>query len=393
MLELKDKVKCTGCGACKNICPTKCIKMQLDREGFLYPEVNKEKCINCDLCNQICHMNQTNNRNSKYKYKFYGCYNKSLEIVKDSSSGGFFWIIAQKIIELNGVVYGVELKENFNVLHSRAETIEDCRKFRKSKYLESNTGLTYQMVKEDLNRDKYVLYTGTPCQIAGLYSYLKKDYNKLITCDVVCHGVPSKVIFDKYISELNKKENDTAQSITWRDKRYGWYPNMVSIQFKSGKEVITTSSENPYQRGFLNNLYLRPSCYKCRYAKLPRVGDISLADFWDYEGSLKQGNKNHGLSIVIISSNIGQKFFELCKGSFIAEISEESYVKSKSRHTYASPLYNRYRELFFLDLDKRSFNELSKQYIYPSYINRVINRLRYLIINRIESGRKNAKIN
>lgn len=371
MIKIIEKAKCCGCGACVNVCPKQCIEMQLDNEGFLYPVVDENQCVECNLCDKVCPLDNSFSRNEGYKCAYYGAFNRCKEIIKDSSSGGIFWLITEHVINNNGVVYGVELKEDFNVVHSRADTLKECIKYRKSKYLQSNTEMVYRLVQADLELNRLVLFSGTPCQIAGLYSYLNKNYDKLITCDVVCHGVPSKTVFDKYIAEINAKFKDKAVSICWRDKRYGWGPNRVSIQFASGNEVITTSQENPYQKGFLDNLYLRPSCYECPYAKLPRVGDISLADFWGYEGRLNECNINEGLSLVIISSEKGQKIFNKIKDLCIIERVTEDYVRQRSRHAYIQPIYNNKRGKFYKEFYKKSFESLSKKYIYPSLLNRV----------------------
>lgn len=379
MIKITDKAKCCGCGACKNVCPKQCIEMIPDEEGFIYPTVEESQCIDCGLCDKICHLKNKFTKNDDYRCSYYGAYNKSKEIMKDSSSGGIFWLLVKSVIEKSGVVYGVESKDNFYIAHGRAETLDNCVRFRKSKYLQSNTEMIYGQVKIDLDNNRIVLFSGTPCQIAALYAYLRKDYNNLLTCDIVCHGVPSKSVFDKYIAELDAEMQDKAVSICWRDKRNGWGPNSVSIQFESGKELVTTSIENPYQKGFLSNVYLRPSCYECPYAKLPRIGDISLADFWGYEGSLKGNNDNEGLSIVIISSDKGQKVFDEIKDSCLIEEVTENFVKQKSRHVYIHPKYNRNRDPFFSNFKKMSFQKLSKKYIYPSMARKTYNKLKKLI--------------
>jgi len=380
MIEIMNKGKCSGCGACRNVCPVNCIRMELDQEGFLYPVVDKEKCTKCGLCNKVCHLENRFSRNDNEECLFFCAYNNEIEITRDSSSGGIFWLLVEDtIIEKSGVVYGVVLKNNFYVTHERAETLEKCKDFRKSKYLESDTGLVYQNVKRDLDNKKFVLFSGTPCQIAGLYSFLQKDYDTLLTCEVVCHGVPSKVVFDKYIKELNEENNDLAVSINWRDKRIGWYPNMVSIQFGSANEIVSSSAQNPYQKGFLKNLYLRPSCYECPYARLPRISDISLADFWGYEGLLKELNQNNGLSIVILSSEKGKTAFRRIKDKCKTEVVEKDYVMLKSRHSHSKPIYNKYREAFFKELNKTSFKKLAKKYIFLSIFKRVLGRVKMII--------------
>ena len=382
MINIIKKSNCSGCGVCVSVCPKQAISMQLDEEGFLYPKINKDLCIDCSLCNKFCPKENKFEKNKNYSCEFFAAYNKNKQIAIDSSSGGIFWSFVEYIIKNNGVVYGVELGKNFNVFHSRATTLNDALKFRKSKYLESNTNNIYKKVKEDLKNDRLVLFSGTPCQIAGLYCFLGKEYEKLYTCDVVCHGVPSKKVFNKYIAELNSKENSNAISMCWRDKENaGWGPNHVSINFENGKKLTSTSLDNPYQKGFLLNFYLRPSCYVCNWAKLPRVGDISLADFWGYTGELLEQNKNSGISVIVVSSRKGKDLFEKCNNSFIYHSVSKEYVISKSRHVYKHPKFRFARKYFFKDLEKYSFDFISKKYLYSNQKN--FKNLIFKIIDKI----------
>lgn len=390
MIVISDKKNCCGCSACAQVCPTNAIQMKLDMEGFLYPVIDSSKCINCSKCNKVCPMPNAGSRNAAYKREFYGAYNKNKEILKSSSSGGIFWALATHMLSMGGVVYGAALGENFQVTHQRASTLEECALFRKSKYLASSIANTYKQAQADLAAGKYVLFSGTPCQIAGLYSYLGKDFPKLYTCDVVCHGVPSKTVFDRYIENLNQQEGARAVSMCWRDKEQGWGPNHVTILFDNGKKISTTSLQNPYQKGFLNNIYLRPSCYSCHWAKLPRVGDISLADFWGYQGNLTQNNVNGGLSIVILSSAKGKYLFEQIKNQLVYEPTTEIYVKSKSRHVYKHPAKTILRKLFFMEYPHKSFDYLNQKYINRKPLMQLIQRI-FRVFYELEEKIKDAK--
>ena len=368
MIEVLEKDKCCGCQACVNVCPKECITMKYDEEGYIYPIIDTEKCIKCDLCKKVCHLINKNAIKKSFieNNKFYAAYNKDYKIMENSSSGGIFWLLAKSIINVNGIVYGAEQTSIFSVKHKRAETLDECVPFRGSKYLQSNINKSYKMVKEDLLNNKKVLFSGTPCQVAGLYSYLGKEYENLYTCDVVCHGVPSMRVFKKYIKELEESKKKKVTNIIWRDKSQGWGPIRICIYFDDGEKLIQTSQDNMFQLGFLDNVYLRPSCYKCKYAKLPRISDISLADFWGYEGELKNANNNRVLSIVILCSEKGIEIFNsICKNINYHEVCEE-YVKSKSRHVYTHPLENYDRENFFKDFNKCSFHELTEKYIKAS---------------------------
>lgn len=386
MIEITDKKMCCGCGACVNICPKKCITMEYDDEGYLYPKVDTDKCIKCNQCDKVCHLKSNDTISKEYinKIEFYGAYNKEIDVVKVSSSGGIFWILAKYIIANNGVVYGVEQPSTYEVLHSRAETLERCEKFRRSKYLQSNVKMTYTNVKNDLELKRQVLFTGTPCQIAGLYSFLGKIYENLYTCDVVCHGVPSIAVYKKYISEFERKHNSKVINVRWRDKVKGWGPNRVTLFLENGKEVTSISQENMFQKGFLDNVYLRPSCYECKYARFPRIGDISLADFWGYEGELSKKNSNSGLSIIILSSLKGTELFNNIKNELVYHSVSEEYVKQKSRHAYLPPVKNYDRKRFFKDFNSLTLEQLSEKYIKPhTFSQKVFRKVRRFVDSHI----------
>lgn len=389
MIKIENKIQCCGCQACVNICPKKCIKMKLDKEGFEYPVVDEEKCIHCGLCEKVCHMHgdEIYEMNEPVKQlEFYAAYNKDIETMKKSSSGGIFWLLVQKIIEKKGIVYGAIQDSLYEVKHIRADNLEKAQKMRKSKYLQSHINDTYQMVKEDLRKGKYVLFSGTPCQIAGLYSFLGENQKKLYTCDVVCHGVPSIKVFKQYIECTEKKKKVKVKDICFRDKIHGWGPNYVSLKLENGKKISNVSIENTFQLGFLQNIYLRPSCYSCRYARLPRIGDISLADFWGYNGPLQKNNKNRGLSAIIISTQKGKELFEMIKSNIEYHEVEKEFLTSKSRHVYIHPEVNSQREEFFKDFNNMDFETLTKKYgIYIGIKKKISNhipiKLRRFILN------------
>ena len=189
-----------------------------------------------------------------------------------------------------------------------------------------------------------------------------KEYSNLFNVDVVCHGVTSNRVYKMYIENIEKKKKKKVKNIKWRDKIKGWGPNRITIFLEDGEKITTTSRQNRFQTGFLNNLYLRNSCYTCQYARLPRISDISLADFWGYNGKLMQDNRNRGISAVIISTKKGQDLFNNIKGSLTYHSVEKQYLTSRSRHVYIHPEINNDREEFFKDIDKMSFNKLCKKY-------------------------------
>lgn len=205
MIKLVEKSNCCGCEVCVNVCPQKCIKMVEDEEGFRYLDIDYKKCIDCGLCEKRCPVLKEAKKDYIESLEFYAGYNKNDEILKQSSSGGIFWLLAQNIIKNNGIVYGVIQNSTYDVCFQRATNLEECTKFRGSKYLQAKVNGIYRLVKEDLDKGCKVLFSGTPCQIAGLYNYLNKKYDNLYTCDVVCHGVPSNKVYRKFIEYIEQK--------------------------------------------------------------------------------------------------------------------------------------------------------------------------------------------
>lgn len=364
-ITIEEKKKCCGCGACVNACGQDCISMEMDEEGFFYPYIDQTLCINCGLCVTKCHMiNEVQNEN-KHKIDCYAAYNKDENKMLEGSSGGIFESLCDVVCNMQGVIYGAVLDDGLVVKHQRALTMEQAKRFRKSKYLQSDIGNTFSMAKKDLEEGRMVLFSGTPCQVGGLYGYLGKQYDKLYTVDIVCHGVPSNRVFKKYLGALEKKYNSTPISICWRDKRDGWGPNKVSVKLENGQEIINKSSSNAMQFGFLNNLYLRPSCYECNYAHIPRIADITLGDFWGYDGALLTQNQNRGISMVAVSSKKGKEMFEKIRFELIIEQVDIEYCKNKSYHFDSAPIWNSDRNNFMKEFrEGKNFIELARKYLY-----------------------------
>lgn len=371
MIEIKDKKKCSGCGVCANICPTNAIKMKYDEEGFLYPAVDEKKCIHCSKCDKACHMLCGVQTRSEYKPELYAAALKNKNDLQEVSSGGVFWALVQYMLEEEGVVYGVEQTDIFDVHHARGTTLEECRAFRRSKYIESNTGFCFQEVKKDLEEGKNVLFSGTGCQIAGLHTFLGKKYAGLITCEIVCHGVPSKKAFELYINEIQNEHKSKVKEICFRDKSKGWSNNQIFIRFLNGDVIKERSSKHLFHRGYLQGLFYRPSCAECPYAKISRIADITLADYWKYEGSLKEKNHDKGISLVVCSTEKGMdilkksnKYLDLDKTTL------EAALKS-CRHLAHHPSIHKNRKKFFKALEQVGYKEAVTKYSKPSAYARV----------------------
>lgn len=297
---------CCGCAACSNICPKQAITMEGDNKGFLYPLVHKERCVDCSLCVKVCAFNRKTELQNKEQHA-YAVKNKNDTVRQNSRSGGVFTAITDQYLENNGIVYGVALDENFEAFHARATQSEERDLFRGSKYIQSKVGTAYQEVKEDLINGKSVVFSGTPCQVNALKSYLGKvNCENLLLVDIVCHGVPSVKIWRDYLKYYEKKENGKVVQVDFRNKKkFGW---------AASKETIWIN-EKSYDNDLFINLFNsgvieREACFNCPYKNLERPGDITIGDFWGIEKVIKDFNDNKGVSLVICNTSKGQKCFK-----------------------------------------------------------------------------------
>ncbi len=326
---LCSQEKCTGCSACVNSCPLDCIEMHMDEEGFLFPVIDEEKCKKCGICVNSCPVITASDLANNLEPDVYVCWNKNSEARKSSSSGGVFPLIAQSIIQKGGVVFGVMYDDRFNVHHCIATTEAECRQFYGSKYVQSNVGNVLRQVKLHLKSGKHVLFSGTPCQVAGLYSYLKKDYEKLLTCDFSCHGVPSPGVFVDYLQWQAKRYKSSISTVNFREKRGDNSFNLL-IKFSSQKKYLRNLNADEFYRGFLRNILLRKSCYQCIFASVPRRSDITLGDFHGIEKLDRKykGSESKGISLVLLNNNKGKFVFEEIEDKLIYEkrtLNEASY--------------------------------------------------------------------
>ena len=279
MIDIQEKNKCCGCHACYNKCPKNAIEMIEDEKGFKYPKINNEKCINCGLCDKVCPI--INNPKIQNEPKAYACINKDEKIRMQSTSGGIFTLLATVIINKGGVVFGASFNNDFKVIHTYTETIEELEKFRGSKYLQSDINNSYKKAKDFLDNDRFVLFTGTPCQIEGFKSFLGKEYEKLYLQDIICHGVPSPKVWDEYKKYRENKAGAKLKGMSFRSK-YGttWGKYHVNMKFENDKNYDMFHNDDVYMKAFLNHLSLRESCTDCKFKKKNRLSDITLADFW-----------------------------------------------------------------------------------------------------------------
>lgn len=359
MIEIKDKAKCSGCHSCMNICPKNCIEMKVDKEGFWYPEVDKEKCIECGLCEKRCPI--LNDMSIKNKPQAYACYNKDGEIRKESSSGGVFTLLASYIIDNGGIVYGAAFNQNFEVEHIEVTNKQDLSKLRGSKYVQSKLGDTYSKIKEHLNQNKLVYFSGTPCQIDGLLCFLNKRYDNLICQDFICHGVPSPKVWKKYLNERNKQFGNRPKNINFRNKKYGWESFDMCIEYEN-YTYNEIHRKDTFMQAFLKDLCLRPSCYDCHSKSLHRNSDITLADFWGIKEICPEMYDNKGTSLVFINGNKGKQLFdEILKDINYQEV-DINKASKYNPSSFKSVNIPEKREEYMNNIFNNRFDKYSKKY-------------------------------
>ena len=310
MPNLADKNQCTGCTACANICPKSCIEMKEDDEGFAQPVIDNSKCISCLACERVCPI--LSNRTPKdEETKAYAALSKNDETRLESSSGGIFSELAKLILQSNGIVYGAKYDDDFKVIHTGIEDIESLKELRGAKYSQSDLSTIFQTVKKQLNNGRQVLFSGTPCQIGGLKAFLKKDYDNLYCIDFVCHGVPSPLVWKKYIEYRSQvdADNQVPEYINLRNKESGWshYSYQVEFAYSKSNHYLCQNDKDLYMSLFVNNYILRRSCSNCYYKGYSRESDITLGDFWGIWDILPSMDDNKGTSVVFTHSNKGEK--------------------------------------------------------------------------------------
>ncbi len=345
MQIVEKKELCNGCRACEQICPEKCIHMVRDEEGFLYPYIMQDKCIKCGKCKKICKAVEL--RSAENLKICYAARTKNNKICMNSSSGGVFYVFASEVIKKGGVVCGAVYDENYYVYHKFAESIDDLWDMMGSKYAQSDTKNTYEKVRDFLKDGRLCLYSGTPCQIAGLTSYLGYEDEKLICLSIICHGVPSPLVWEKYL-DLQKGRYGEAKisKINCRDKYWGWRNCSLKIEFMkyTYHEVYT---EDLFMQGFIENLYLRPSCYSCRAKGEKQRADIIIGDYWGIEEYHPELDDMRGVSAVIINSQKGKCFFDDVKREFKLVLSRyEDIMKENLVVEYSVDINEKRKEFF-----------------------------------------------
>lgn len=363
MIEIKNKKNCCGCSACYSICPKNCIEMKVDEEGFLYPNVNKDLCIDCGLCEKVCPI--INKAEEKvFEQEGYLIQNKDEKIRKESTSGGAFSAIAKYVLDRKGVVFGVQYDDNLNVVHSYIENELDLRLYRNSKYVQSKIGETFKQAKIFLDEGRWVCFSGTACQIEGLKKYLRKDYNKLITVDVVCRAVPSPLLWKKYVEYQKSKYGNNIKNILFRDKSfYGYNHSQISIQLSNGEKVYHNGLESdPMLRAMFLNICHRPSCYdSCVFKKQYRISDFTIWDCF-VTNKFTKNLDDKGTTRVLIHTKKGIKIFNDIKNKVNYERIDINFLTKDVKELNTSVEMNYKRIGFVRDLQVLNGDELFNKY-------------------------------
>ena len=377
MIQIVKAEECSGCSACVQVCPKKCIDFCEDKEGFFYPEVDKERCINCDLCRKVCPV--LNSRDHHPVLKCYGAVSEDHQLRLQSSSGGVFGMLCRSTLEKDGIVYGVRMSDDCKeAVFDMICGSDDHRRLLGSKYVQSYPENIFADIKNQLSQGRNVLFSGTPCQVNGLRLFLGKDYDNLLLVDIICHGVPSPALWRKYVDELERKTGRSLKYVNFRCKLSGWEESGINELIRSGDAFFSHKDSDKYMGFFLNNISLRPSCYDCR-SKTFRCSDITLGDFWSIDSVAPDFNDRQGTSAVIVRTPKGMEAFgNVMERMKVIDTSYEDVIRKNSSE-YMSVKKNEKREAFFSDMENTDTKHLSKKYLEVSLYRKVGRKLKKVL--------------
>lgn len=378
----ENKTECCGCGACQAICPKNAIEMVEDEYGFIYPRIDESKCVNCNLCKKTCaYMNPRKMNDEK---KVYASVSKNDENLKRSASGGVFYELANSIISDGGVVYGCSMEYKNDKLtpkHIRVNNQENLKKLQGSKYVQSECGNIYKLVKTDLINGKKVLFSGTPCQIEGVKSFLQyKEYENLFLVDIICHGVPSRKMFQDYIENFEIENNCKVKEFYFRDKDKGWGLFFKVVYEKNGKteKTVKPSYESSFYQLFLDSSIYRENCYKCPYATENRNSDLTIGDFWGIgqEHPDVDIDSKRGISCIIANSNKGKKIIEKYSVS-LYNINSNFEKVARHNHQLSKPSKHTSEREKILELYKNgTYDDVDNYYKKTRRVKNMIKKIR-----------------
>lgn len=352
-IVITEKI-CTGCHACFSICPKRAIEMKPDERGFLQPVINYDLCVGCKLCKKTCPLNTADMKSAGDPIA-YAAYSLNDENHRNSSSGGIFSLLASEILREGGTVYGAAFTEDLRVEHKRITN--DIRPLKTSKYVQSRIGDMFPRVEQDIRNGQKVLFSGTPCQIGGLYSYLRQqkiDTRNLLTVDLICHGVPSPLLWEKHLNSISCGRKPVFAN--FRDKRLSWGGFCLTCRFDDGTEYSVEAGQDAYMQGFFANMTLRESCYTCQFKSASRLADITLADYWGVEKYNPEMLDNNGTSAVLVHTLKGQQLFSKIKGQMRSKEVSLNSILAYNKPMVQSAAPHPRKEQFWKKAIEQQFN-------------------------------------
>ena len=368
-----DKKECGGCTACLSACPKQCISMQADEEGFLYPVIDRSACIDCGLCEKVCPFDKPVYTNLTTP-QVYATYIKEEAQRMQSTSGGIFYVIARWVIDQGGIVYGAAFDEHFKLRHIGVETLDGLVQLRGSKYLQSDMGHVFGEIRHHLRSGRWVYFTGVGCQVAGLKAFLRRDYDTLVTSDLVCHGVPSQLMFDWHLVYLRQKEHGEITSYQFRDM--GGWGVCASYEYVSqtrgrGTRRLWSYALSPYLYSFMWAYNYRYSCYNCKFARLPRQGDITLADYWGVHRYFPDLDADKGVSLVLVNNDRGSEMWERVRDGLVYRSSRvEDAAKENGNLVHATKMPE-IRKTCYAMIRERGYRSVAEKEFRAPHYNRI----------------------
>lgn len=378
MIKIDKKEKCCGCTACASICPVNAITMTPDEEGFLYPVVDEVRCVDCGRCETVCPIVQKFKLPEDHVGAFVA-QSKEKEILNECTSGGFADAANRYVIEcLDGCAIGVAFDDAFLPSHTIADSYHEAKKFRNSKYAQSDLRGVFPRVRQLLENGKVVLFTGTPCQVAGLKSFLKKDFTNLICIDLVCRSVPSPRLWREYLEWQEQKYNSKIGSIACRKKTYGYHSGALEIEFENGRHYSGSNRVDYYMKLFHHDVCARPSCYSCAFKTQHRCSDITLFDSWNAAKIADEAfmDNDLGFTNVLVHTKKGHELVKKIESVRYYETTPEKMFRYTGGMEKNSVIKPETRESFYSDLGKMGFFDTAKKYVSVTMIDILIERLK-----------------
>lgn len=380
MINIINKTDCCGCTACANICPKDAIVMEPDFEGFLYPKVLADKCVECGLCQKACPvMNQPKKAGDHLQSVVLRV--KREDVLQGSTSGGFTTPLAEWVVDQGGVLCAATYDKDFKVVHALVTSREDITRTRGSKYVQSTLGDHFTQIKTLLKQDRLVCFVGTTCQVAGLKAFLGKEYDNLLTVDLVCHGTPSPKLWEKYLAFQKEKYGTQIAEVTFRNKTYGYHSGTMKIEFTNGKTYYGSARVDPMLKSFFREIASRPICYQCPFKALERCSDFTIYDCW-HAAQLVPGlsDDDRGYTNVMVQSEKGQKVLEVLRDHYeIYDADTEKAVALDGSMVRGSAKPHPRRAEYYKDLDRHSLPEHIAAFIPVSGKDRLIEKCKHSI--------------